>query len=368
MREILTETITILNESAVWLLLGFLLAGVLHVVLSRFPQITAMFTGGGQRPVYLSALLGLPMPLCSCGVLPAAMTLRRKGASKGATASFLISVPETDIVSILLTFALLGGVMAFYRPAAALITAVVAGLAINFVDRRLHEKHMAEHHGGDEKSCCCHNKPKDEGLMATTEGPWWKRVLHYGFVQIFDDIVAQLFLGILVAGVLMAWLPDVEMAQTLGSSVWSYAIMLVIGVPVYVCAVASTPVAAGLIAGGLSPGAAMVFLLAGPATNIASLFVLKGEFGKRILALYLVAIGAGSVLLGVLFDLLLGGTVTATAVAEKHQHHGSSPLEIGATVLFLLLILSSFKRTNIIRRMKNRLAGILRLAPRGTQQ
>jgi uncharacterized membrane protein YraQ (UPF0718 family) len=364
MREILAETITILNESSVWLLSGFLLAGVLHVVLSRFPQITALFTGGGQRPVYLSAFLGLPMPLCSCGVLPAAMTLRRKGASKGATASFLISVPETDIVSILLTFALLGGVMAWYRPAAALLTAIAAGLAINYVDRRLHEEHMAKHHANGEHSCCCHDKPKDESLMATTEGPWWKRVLHYGFVQIFDDIVAQLFLGILVAGVLMAWLPDVELARTVGSSVWSYAIMLVIGVPVYVCAVASTPVAAGLIAGGLSPGAAMVFLLAGPATNIASLFVLKGEFGKRILALYLVAIGAGSVLLGVLFDALLGGTVTAAAVAEKHHQHGSSPLEIGATVLFLLLILASFKRTNIIRRVKT---SILKLAPRGSQ-
>jgi len=361
---ILHETVDILNESSVYLLLGFLLAGVLHVALSRFPQITAMFAGRGQRGVYMAALLGLPMPLCSCGVLPAAMTIRRKGASKGATASFLISVPETDIVSILLTFALLGGTMALYRPAAALVTAVAAGLAINFVDRRLREQHMAQHHAGEEAQCHCHDNATNDRLMSPTVGPWWKRVLRYGFVEIFDDIVAQLFLGIIVAGVLMAWLPGVEFVHRMGNSPWTYLIMLVIGVPVYVCAVASTPVAAGLIAGGVSPGAAMVFLLAGPATNLASLFVLQGEFGKRILGLYLTAIAAGSLALGFAFDALFGGAVTPAAVIEKHQH-GPSAFAIGTTTLFLLLVLWSFKRTNILRRMKT---SILRLAPRSTQR
>jgi uncharacterized membrane protein YraQ (UPF0718 family) len=362
---ILHETVDILNESSVYLLLGFLLAGVLHVTLSRFPQITALFAGRGQRGVYMAALLGLPMPLCSCGVLPAAMTIRRKGASKGATASFLISVPETDIVSILLTFALLGGTMALYRPAAALVTAVVAGLAINLVDRRLHEQHMAQHHtDGVAADCHCHDDANNDRLMSPTVGPWWKRALRYGFVEIFDDIVAQLFLGIVVAGVLMAWLPGIEFVQRMGGSPWTYLIMLVIGVPVYVCAVASTPVAAGLIAGGVSPGAAMVFLLAGPATNLASLIVLQGEFGKRILGLYLAAIAAGSLALGFAFDALFGGAVTPAAVIEKHQH-GPSTFAVGTTILFLLLVLWSFKRTNILRRMKT---GILRLAPRGTQR
>jgi uncharacterized membrane protein YraQ (UPF0718 family) len=366
MKEILHETITILNESSVYLLLGFLLAGVLHVVLSRYPQITALFTGKGQRGVYMSALLGLPMPLCSCGVLPAAMTLRRKGASKGATASFLISVPETDIVSILLTFALLGGTMALYRPAAALLTAVAAGLLINMLDRRIHEKHMAEHHAGGETTCGCHHDAqKPDRLMSSTEGPWWKRALRYGFVEIFDDIVAQLFLGMVIAGVLMAWLPGVEIVSRMEGTFWSYLLMLVIGVPVYVCAVASTPVAAGLIAGGLSPGAAMVFLLAGPATNIASLFVLRGEFGKRVLALYLGAIAAGSLALGLAFDAFLGSAVTAQTVAEKHHQHGSEPWEVATTVVFLALILWSFKRTNILRRMK---IGVLKLLPGSSQQ
>lgn len=361
---ILTQTLSVLNESSVYLLLGFLLAGVLHVVLSRYPQFSAMFAGRGPRGVYVAALLGLPMPLCSCGVLPAAMTLRRKGASKGATASFLISVPETDIVSILLTFALLGGTMAIYRPAAALVTAIAAGLLIDLFERRIHERHIATRQAGGESSCGCHDDADDpDRLMASTQGRWWTRAVKYGFVEIFDDIVAQLFLGIVIAGVLMAWLPGVEVARALDGTVWSYLLMLVIGVPVYVCAVASTPVAAGLIAGGLSPGAAMVFLLAGPATNIASLLVLRSEFGKRILSLYLLAIGAGSLALGILFDAFLGGSITPQAVAE-HTGHGASLLQMGATTVFIVLILWSFRRTNILRRART---AVLRLIPGTTQ-
>jgi hypothetical protein len=365
MNEILTQTYVILGESAPYLLLGFLLAGVLHVALSRFPQITALFTAPGQRSVYTAALLGLPLPLCSCSVLPAAMTLRRKGASKGAMASFLISVPETDVVSILLTFALLGGVMAVYRPAAALATAVAAGLLVNIVDRRIRARHMAEHHGADATRCDCRHDEHDDRIIAPTAGPWWKQVLRHGFVEVFDDIVAQLFVGIVVAGVLMAWLPDVGVARSLGASAWSYALMLVIGVPAYVCAVASTPVAAGLIAGGLSPGAAMVFLLAGPATNIASLFVLKGEFGKRVFAVYLAVIAGGSVLFGALFDALPLAAVPAREVAADPARHSTSAVETALTAVFLILLVASFRRTRILSRAR---AGVLRLVPRGTQR
>jgi uncharacterized membrane protein YraQ (UPF0718 family) len=366
MREILNQIIGLLNESSVYLMLGFLLAGVLHVVLTRFPRVTALFTGSGSRPVFMSTLLGLPMPLCSCSVLPAAMTLRRKGAGKGATASFLISVPETDIVSIMLTLALLGGVMAIYRPAAAMVTALIAGLVINALEWRMTKGKQAQASAPGESAaphCGCDNeesKESDSFLDADDAGPWYRRVLRYGFVKIFDDIVAQLFIGILIAGVLMAWLPGIEIVSDTRGAVWTYAVMLVIGVPVYVCAVASTPMAVGLIAGGVSPGAAMVFLLAGPATNIASLFVLKGEFGKRILAVYLLAIMVGSVAAGVLFDVFLGTTVTAEAVAQKHHHHGASPLEITLTIAFLLLTLLSFHRTNLAGKIKTRILRLVR--------
>jgi len=134
-------------------------------------------------------------------------------------------------------------------------------------------------------------------------------------------------------------------------------------VPVYVCAVASTPVAAGLIVGGVSPGAAMVFLLAGPATNIASLFVLRGEFGKRLLVVYLFAIALGSVAAGVAFDAFLGHTVVAADIARRHHEHGAGAKEIAATIVFLALVLASFHRTNLLGRIRTRIAGTLRNAP-----
>jgi len=366
MREILTEIIRILNESSVFLLFGFLLAGLLHVVLARFPRITALFTGEGVRPVFMSTVLGLPMPLCSCSVLPAAMTLRRQGASKGATASFLISVPETDIVSILLTLALLGGTMAIYRPMAALVTALAAGLLINAFSGRREQPAPTPAPSEDAASACgCGDKKEseschdDESLMQSTDGHWTVRALRYGFVKIFDDIIAQLVLGVIIAGVFMAVLPGIEaVAQTKGA-VWTYALMLVIGVPVYVCAVASTPVAAGLIAGGVSPGAAMVFLLAGPATNIASLMVLRGELGKRVLSIYLGAIAVGSVAAGLGFDAFFGSAVSATDVALRHHEHGVSTRDVVASFVFGVLILASFRRTNLVGRLKT---GILRLA------
>ncbi|MDH3197704.1 MAG: SO_0444 family Cu/Zn efflux transporter [Candidatus Krumholzibacteria bacterium] len=362
MSNVFAQIVDILNESSPYLLLGFFLAGLFHVVLTRFPRLTALFTGRGARPVLMSTILGLPMPLCSCSVLPAAMTLRRKGASKGATASFLVSVPETDVVSILLTLALLGGVMAVYRPLAALFTALAVGLLINALDRG---GDRSEHAPGQASGCahCESDGPEKSILSSTGRGPWWRRALHYGFVEIFDDIIAQLFLGILVAGALMAWLPGFEIVARASGALWTYLLMLVIGVPVYVCAVASTPVAAGLIAGGVSPGAAMVFLLAGPATNIASLFVLRGEFGKRALGVYLGAIAAGSVAMGLLFDLLLRSTVSAATVAERHAHHDTSALQIAATVVFLALVLASFKRIRIVSKIKS---SVLRLAPRAS--
>ena len=390
MKAVLNEITGILNESSIYLLLGFALAGLLHVVLTRFPRLTALFTGKGSRPVFMSAFLGLPMPLCSCSVLPAAMTLRRKGASKGATASFLVSVPETDVVSILLTLALLGGTMAVYRPMAALATALLAGLVINALDRRRESAPqpaapaVASCCHEDEKpvapsvsSCCheeapappaaascCHEEAEGDNIMETSDnGHWVVRALRYGFVKIFDDIIAQLFLGIIIAGILMAWLPGIEAVSATRGAVWTYALMLVIGVPVYVCAVASTPVAAGLIAGGVSPGAAMVFLLAGPATNIASLFVLRGEFGKRLLTVYLVAIAVGSVAAGVAFDAFLGHTISAADVARRHHEHGAGAKEIAATVVFLVLVISSFRRTDLLGRIRTRVAGTPRNAP-----
>jgi uncharacterized membrane protein YraQ (UPF0718 family) len=344
MSKVVHEIIRILNESSFYLLLGFTLAGLLHVLMQRFPRATASLTGTGKRPVFLASLIGLPMPLCSCGVLPAALALRKSGASKGATASFLVSVPETDIVSILLTIALMGPLMGIFRPAAALVTAVAAGLLVNWIDSRtrvpvpLPEQTAA-------KGACCHDEGQhgasgeephdaachsDETVASKPKRDrgWLMRALHFGFVEIFDDVIVQLVIGFV--------LPLLYLA------------MLVVGVPVYVCATASTPLAAGLIAGGISPGAAMVFLLAGPATNIAGLLVLNKQFGARVLSGYLLAIAVCSVLAGALLDRLIGPGFTLPVAAVEHVHETASPLQVACTVLVVSLAVVSIGRSKVV--------------------
>jgi uncharacterized membrane protein YraQ (UPF0718 family) len=353
---ILREIIRILNESALYLLLGFALAGVLHVILNRYQRLTAMFTGRGQRSVYLAAIFGLPMPLCSCGVLPAALTLRKQGASKGATASFLISVPETDIISILLTYALLGPVLAVYRPLAALVTAIATGLVVNRVDTRAAENpEHASAAASPAHRCDDHCGHDAEGASdGTAESapdvrPWYRRAFHFGFIEMFDDIIGQLLLGILIAAVLLGWLPGLGLEGIASGSPFTYVIMLLIGIPVYVCAVASTPIAVGLIAGGVSPGAVMVFLLAGPATNLASLIVLSSHFGRRVLTSYLVCIGVLSVFLGFILDRIVPNFTLPAAIGEVAHHAGAEPFRIFTSVILLVLAAISLRRTRLIQ-------------------
>jgi uncharacterized protein len=357
MKDVVKATLEILNESSPYLLLGFALAGVLHVVLTRFPRVTAQITGNGTRPVFMAALIGAPMPLCSCSVLPAAMALRRQGASKGATASFLVSVPETDVVSVFLTLALIGPFVAIYRPIAAIVGALATGLFVQWLERR---KARAVSSTPALDPSCCHVPENSEQTVRTVTRPWWTRAFGYGFIEIFDDIIPQLLLGIVLAGIIGAWLPTIDPRAVQGGSLLSYVVMVAIAAPLYVCATASTPIAAGLIAGGVSPGAAMVFLLAGPATNLGSLVVLRSEFGTRILAGYLAAIIATSVALGALLDWLIGSARLGTAVVVPHAH-AASPFQIACTGALLIWILVSVHRSRLLPRIR---AGLARTAGR----
>jgi uncharacterized membrane protein YraQ (UPF0718 family) len=358
MKELFTSFLTIVGDSAPYLLLGFALAGVLHVILARFPFLMARLTRPGRRSVLYGALIGVPMPLCSCSVLPAAMGLRRDGASRGATASFLVSVPETDVVSILITYALIGPVMAIYRPIAAFLSALATGFAVDSL--RMHGDNRPAVAQPD-PACGCeetaghpHTAPEDA---------WWKRSFRYGFIEIFDDIILQLLLGIGIAAALTAWLPPIESIGNGTHVVWQYLAMLAIGIPLYVCATASTPVAAGFIAAGISPGAAMVFLLAGPATNVAGLLVLRSEFGPRFLVTYVIAVAVASVVMGIAFDVLASALPIPPVTPPLHVQEGWPALRIAAAAVFLLLTLVSIHRTRALQRAG---AHLVRLGGRST--
>jgi len=369
MREVFASLVEILRESSGYLILGFALAGVIHVLLQRFPRVTAALTGTGNRPVFLAALLGAPMPLCSCSVVPAAMALRRQGASKGTTASFLVSVPETDIVSITLTFALITPFFAIYRPLAAIVSALITGFVILALERREHAPHvsLATTAVPVAADCCGDQAAAPSSLHTAHVAPaprsgWIYRAFHYGFVEIFDDIVPQLFLGILIAALIGVLLPAVDPKVVGGHRFLSYFVMMAVGIPAYVCAAASTPIAAGLIAGGISPGAAMVFLLAGPATNLGSLVVLRGMFGTRLLAVYVGMIAVTSIVLGALLDLL-AGRMTVSPTAHIHHHGGNSLVPTVFMVMFLLWTLVSIHRSRLLPRMRDGLSRRLTARP-----
>jgi uncharacterized protein len=266
----LHSVVQMLDASALYILAGFLLAGVLHVLLDRRKNLLDPLRGKGPRPVILGTLIGIPLPLCSCSVLPTAMSLLRSGASKGATASFLITVPETDVVSIMLTYGLLGPVMAVARPIASLFTGIVSGLAVDAATRD--EKPapaplmMAEEETG---GCCCSEPAAEKKPNPVREA------LQFGFVKFFDDIILILVLGLAISAVIAGVFPRVDTSLLTDNHFLSYALMLAVGIPMYICATASTPIAASLVLAGVSPGAALVLLLAGPATNTAGLVLMR---------------------------------------------------------------------------------------------
>ncbi len=376
MSAVLSETLRILNEMSVYLLIGFLFAGLLHVAMQRWQNLTRLLAGNNVRSVVLSALFGAPLPVCSCGVLPAALALRKNGASKGAATSFLISTPETDIVSILLTYTLLGPLMAVIRPVTAVLTAITAGVLVNINERRHPE--VAPGEAAGDASACTDECGADHAYIEISGPPaagarrhWVVRSLHYGFVEFFDDIIGWVVFGVVVGGLITALIPADLLAGRAGGSLLTMLLMLVIGIPMYICAAASTPIAAGLIAVGLSPGAALIFLLAGPAASIASITVVTRFMGRRTVITYLATIAAFSLAAGLLLNWLIAAG-SSPLIARATAPGGATfppAVNSAASALLVLLSLVSFYRTRMAIWWTQRLNALLgtHLSPRAVR-
>ncbi len=271
--------------SGPWLLFGLLAAGLIHELLSS-KFISKQISEPGLKSVLKASALGLPLPLCSCSVIPVGISLRRAGASRGATSSFFVSTPEIGIDSFLLSYVLLGPLLAFSRALASFISAVIAGVSVDFLVK---DEPLTEHQAQETASCCAKGK---KGEVQQGEGgkrSWGdllKKAIRFGFVELLDDFSKLLLLGFIIAGLISAAFPPGFIEQ-LSLSPFTYScIMLFVSLPVYVCSVASTPVAAALLLKGVPAGAVLVFLLAGPATNITTMLVLRKELGSFALALY----------------------------------------------------------------------------------
>lgn len=272
-------------------------------------------------------------------MLPAAASLRKQGANRGATSAFLISTPESGVDSIAVSYALLDPLLTVVRPLAAMITAMAAGLTENLLFWEKGEKEIKVDRSCPVDSCCDGVECPDE-LHRRHHG--WRDKIHAGlrfaYGEVWSDIAGWFFVGLFVAALITALVPDDLMASLLGGGLSSMLVMLVVGIPLYICATASTPVAAALILKGVSPGAALVFLLAGPATNVASLFVLKEILGKRGTVVYLITLSVCTVLFGLAVDWLYGFFgISARATLGEAGELLPEWLKVAAAV-FLLVI------------------------------
>ncbi|VGO20017.1 permease [Pontiella sulfatireligans] len=317
--NILKEIWLVTTAMAPYLLFGFLMAGVLSVLISK-DYVRRHLGGHGVLGSVKAALIGVPMPICSCGVIPLAASLRKHGASRGATASFLASTPQTGVDSLMITYALLGWVFALFRAMAAFVSGIVCGTAVAAVSPRDEE---APPECRDE--CCQPN-----------EQPVLKRMLLYGFVSLPRDISRSMALGIVASGIISGLIPDNFFEGQLGSSPATMFVMLLIGIPLYVCSAASVPIALAFIKAGISPGAALVFLITGPATNAATLTTLWQIIGKKQLGVFLATLAGCALLAGMLINLF----TPSLGIIEQVCHEGgtNSILDLVWTALLIAVL------------------------------
>jgi uncharacterized membrane protein YraQ (UPF0718 family)/copper chaperone CopZ len=322
----LGELFRLVNEMSPYLLLGFLAAGLLRVVFPR--RIVSRYMGQQNfKSVFNASLLGVPMPLCSCGVLPAGIGFYRNGASRGSSISFLISTPQTGVDSILATYAMLGLPLAIIRPIVALFTGILGGLLGNATDDG-----PVDH--------------RSRGGSEETHPRTVKELFRYGFVELIQDISKWLIIGMLVAAMLSILIPADFFTSTISNEYLAMFLMLLASVPLYICATGSIPIAAVLLMKGLSPGAALVLLMAGPATNVATIAVIGNTLGKRSLWVYLVSIVGGALFFGMVVNELLPREWITGAIPHlsgEHMHeHPAGWFSKAASLLLGLLVVNGY--------------------------
>lgn len=342
--QFLQDFIAILNEMSPYLLLGFLFAGLLKIA---FPQrfIDQHLGKKNLKSVIYASLLGIPLPLCSCGVIPTSISFYKSGMSKGATVSFLISTPQTGLDSILVTYSLLGLPFALLRPFVALFTGVLGGAISNIWEKPMPisvEKITSKNETG---SCSCHSCDCEEEQQPPKQHSKIYEMFKYAFVDFLQDISKWLIIGLLLAAFISVLVPNDFFEQFIGHQFVEMIMILLVSIPLYVCATASVPIVAVLMTKGLSAGAALVFLMAGPATNAATITVLRNTLGKRTMWIYLISITVGALFFGTVINQFVPPSWFEMAHSTGHHlHHEMLPswVEWGSSVLLTLLIINGF--------------------------
>lgn len=328
----------ILLDAGIFIIFGFIIAALIRAFISS--EYIVKYMGGNDfRSVFLAALIGVPLPLCSCGVVPTTIALRKQGASKPAALSFMITTPESSIDSIAITYALIDPLMTVFRPVAAFITGFIAGVAeILFGKKEAAADVKIEH--------CAHCDDHHGETHAHTVSDRLRSGFRFAFVELLSDISRWFIIGMMIAGVITYAVPQSFIENHLGQGFTSMLIMLAVGLPLYVCATASTPIAAALILKGMSPGAALVFLLVGPATNAASVTVIAKMMGVRTTIIYLLSISVCALLLGMALNEIYAffGIDIKAAAGHAHEMIPVSLKWAAAVPLGIAMIVAAAKR------------------------
>ena len=302
----MNEIISLINSMSPYLLLGFFLAGMMHAFIPNY-LFHKYLSKNSFRSVLNAAMLGIPLPLCSCGVIPTGMSLHKEGASHGAVVSFLIATPQTGVDSILATYSLMGLPFAIIRPVAALFTALLGGMFANKMNVASAAAVSSDACSSD--TCSCDGTSCGCSAHGHVEKPktvWSKFLygLHYAFVDMMQDIGRWLVLGLLVAGLITLYVPDSFFELFKDSSLASIGLVLLCAIPMYLCSTGSIPIAVALMMKGFSPGTALVLLMAGPAVNMASILVVNKVLGRKTMLVYIASIICGAILFALGIDYL----------------------------------------------------------------
>jgi uncharacterized membrane protein YraQ (UPF0718 family) len=342
LRQLIVDFWATVAQMSPYLLFGFFVAGLLSVLVSQ-RMVERHLGGRGLLPVVKASLFGIPLPLCSCGVIPVSMSLRKHGASQGATISFLLSTPQTGADSILVTYSLLGPVFAIFRPLMALATGLAGGVLVGAFAREPENTERRTQDGAVSNPPSAIGNPKAENpgeccCCQRTVSPMRKLLegLRYGFISLPHDIGKPLLAGLAVAALISIIVPDDFFAGRLGQGLPAMLVMMAVGIPLYVCASASVPVAAALILKGLSPGAALVFLMTGPATNAAGLATIWNQLGRRTAILYLITVATCALAGGFLLDAIFP-RIELSAASHVHAMIPTLFEHLAAIILLALL-------------------------------
>ena len=329
------------NAMALYIIFGLAFAGIMHELVPE-TLVTKHLGNENISSVIKSTIFGIPLPVCSCGVIPLASSIKKSGASKGATLSFLISTPITGVDSILATYGMFGWIFTLYRVITSMVIAMLAGILTNIFDKEIiKETVVAEEEEEENNSCCSSSTCSDETKVKQKFS--LKKAMKYAFVTLLGDIAKPLLWGLIIGALITIAIPQNLSAILVEYSWLSYLITIAIAVPMYVCATASLPIAAALMLSGVSAGAAFVFLSAGPATNTVTIGVVKKMLGTTSLYIYLGTIIFGSVLFGLGLDFVFDiNSIDAKSLV--HVPEEVSLLEIlSSTILWSLMLYFIFK-------------------------